>query len=401
MLFRERCAGEAPLDGILRVAVDYRPVEGKRAGIGRYVYEILRRIHGRADVRLALFTSRALSPVLLVENSVDLDRPASRVKVPFPFKKLVRLGYSEPKAYGILEKTRVEILWGTNYFFPTHLATGPWKRVVTVHDLASRYYPEALEAPMLGQLNRLEEHLAAADKVLAVSETTKRDLVKLLNVAPGKIEVVYNGVSERFRRLDGVPERVKLQYRLPERFLLFVGTVEPRKNLPRLIKAFDAAARNIPHALVIVGAKGWKAAPMYRAITESPFRDRILFTGYVDDDDLPALYNLADALVYPSLYEGFGIPVVEAMACGTPVMTSNGSALAEIADGAAVLVDPLDVGRMGEAIERVVGDDGLRADLRANGFERARRFSWDVAASQVVACFQALCGRPTSASDAR
>ncbi len=389
------------MSGALRVAVDYRPVEGKRAGIGRYVYEILQRVCSRSDFELSLISSRPFRPIAAVQGCRDLDRPGPRLAVPFPFKKVIRLCYTEPTAHAMLTDAHIDLLWGTTYFFPLALAKGPWKRVVTVHDLASRYYPEALEAPMLGQLNRLEEHVAVADRVLAVSETTKRDLVKFLNVAPGKIEVVYNGVSERFRRLDGVPERVKLQYRLPERFLLFVGTVEPRKNLPRLIKAFDAAARKIPHALVIVGAKGWKAAPMYRAITESPFRDRILFTGYVDDDDLPALYNLADVLVYPSLYEGFGIPVVEAMACGTPVMTSNGSALAEIADGAAVLVDPLDVGRIGEAIERVVGDEPLRADLRAKGFERAKHFSWDVAASQVVACFQALCGRPVSASGPR
>ena len=389
------------MSGALRVAVDYRPVEGRRAGIGRYVHEILQRMYARPECEFSLISTRPFRPIAAVRSRWDLDRPGPRLAVPFPLKKIIRLCYTEPAAHAMLKRLRIDVLWGTTYFFPLGLDQGPWKRVVTVHDLASRYYPEALDAPMLGQFNRLEEHLAAADKVLAVSETTKRDLVKLLNVAPEKVEVVYNGVSERFRRLDRVPESVRLRYRLPERFLLFVGTVEPRKNLTRLIKAFDAAARTIPHALVIVGAKGWKTAPMYRAITESPFRDRILFTGYVDDDDLPALYNLADALVYPSLYEGFGIPVVEAMACGTPVMTSNGSALAEIADGAAVLVDPLDVGRMGEAIERVVGDEGLRADLRAKGFERARRFSWDVAASQVVACFQALCGRPASVSGAR
>lgn len=382
------------MDTGLRVAADYRPAEGNRSGIGRYVYEILQRIHGRPDVRVSLLTSSPFRPIRSPENRGDLNRTKPYGQVPFPFKKLVRLGYTEPEGYRVLKKTRFQILWSTSHVVPGHLVKGPWRHVVTVHDLASRYFPETLGAPVLAQLRRLEEYILTADAVLTVSQTTKHDLVTFLNIAPERVTVVYNGVSGKFCRLDGVPERVRLQYRLPDRFLLFVGTVEPRKNLTRLVKAFDLAARQIPHALVIVGATGWKTAPLSQAVSESPFRDRIVFTGYVDDGDLPAIYNLADALVYPSLYEGFGIPVVEAMACGAPVITSNVSGLAEIADGAAVLVNPLDVCQIAEAIERVVTDSTLKDDLRSKGFERARNFSWDAAAAQVVASFQALCGHP-------
>lgn len=386
------------MDTGLRVAADYRPAEGNRSGIGRYVYEILQRIHGRPDVRVSLLTSSPFRPIRSPENRGDLNRTKPYGQVPFPFKKLVRLGYTEPEGYRVLKKTCFQILWSTSHVVPGHLVKGPWRHVVTVHDLASRYFPETLEAPVLAQLRRLEKHVAAADAVLTVSQTTKRDLVTLLNVAPEKIEVVYNGVSEHFRRLNGVPERVKRQYRLPDRFLLFVGTVEPRKNLTGLVKAFDLAARQIPHALVIVGATGWKTAPLSQVVNESPFRDRIVFTGYVDDGDLPAFYNLADALVYPSLYEGFGIPVIEAMACGTPVVTSNGSALAEISGHAALLVDPHEIAQIANAIEQVVSDSTLRDNLRSKGFERAKHFSWDAAASQIVTCFHALCGDPMSRS---
>jgi glycosyltransferase involved in cell wall biosynthesis len=231
----------------------------------------------------------------------------------------------------------------------------------------------------------------SADRVLVVSEATKQDLMRHCRVDGQKVRVIYNGVSERFHPLTESLDSVRLRYNLPERFVLFVGTVEPRKNLARLVEAFNRVGRKIAHSLVVVGAKGWKTSPIYREIGRSPLRDRIHVTGFVADGDLPAVYNLADAFVYPSLYEGFGIPVVEAMACGTPVVTSDVSALPEVAGDAAVLVDPLDVAQLAEAIERVLHDETLREMLRAKGIERAKRFSWDASAAKVVQCFREVC----------
>jgi glycosyltransferase involved in cell wall biosynthesis len=253
------------------------------------------------------------------------------------------------------------------------------------------YYPETIQEPTRRMVSALSDHLHAADRVFAVSAATKEDLVKHCSIDARKVDVVYNGVSGRFSRLTGSLEDVRVRYGLPDRFVLFVGTVEPRKNLARLVEAFDHAARKITQSLVVVGAKGWKTSGIYQAIQASPFRDRIHLAGFVADDDLPAVYNLADAFVYPSLYEGFGIPVVEAMACGTPVVTSKVPALSEVAGDAALLVDPLDPRGLAEAMERIVQDEALRATLRAKGLERAKRFSWDASAAQVVQCFRELC----------
>jgi glycosyltransferase involved in cell wall biosynthesis len=295
--------------------------------------------------------------------------------------------YTEPRFSAALDT--MDIVWGTNYTLPD-IGRSSCKRILTVHDMAWTRYPDAIQAPMLRILSGLAEHVESADRVLVVSEATKQDLIRHCRVDSRKVRVIYNGVSERFRPLTESLDSVRLRYNLPERFVLFVGTVEPRKNLARLVEAFDRVGRKIEHSLVVVGAKGWKTSPIYREISRSPLRDRIHVAGFVADGDLPAVYNLADAFVYPSLYEGFGIPVVEAMACGIPVVTSDVSALPEVAGDAALLVDPFDSGALAEALERIVHDEPLRDSLRSKGIERARRFSWDTSAAHVIQCFREL-----------
>ena len=219
-------------------------------------------------------------------------------------------------------------------------------------------------------------------------------MVGWLGIEQEKVTVIRNGVDPCFNQLALAPAHVRERYGLPPHFLLFVGTIEPRENLERLIAAFNLVAPKIKHTLVIVGARGWKTSPIYGAASASPFRDRILFTGLVDDGDLPAVYNLADAFVYPSVYEGFGIPVIEAMACGTPVVTSNVSALPEVAGDAALLIDPFDVRGLAGAMERIVHDEPLRATLRAKGLERAKRFSWDTSARKSCSAFAISVSEP-------
>lgn len=375
-------------NGALRVAVDFRPVEQARAGIARYVSELVQRMALHTGLDLFLISSDPLQPVRQVLRGERLDEATRGVKIPFPFKKIVRVCFTEPRYSTALR--RMQVVWGTNYSLPAHGRVSG-KRVLTVHDMSWLYHPETLQDPTLRMLANLSQHLHAADRVLTVSEATKDDLVRRLEIDPRKITVIYNGVSDRFRSLDTPLDNVQERYRLPKRFFLFVGTVEPRKNLARLIEAFERAGRHLEHSLVVVGAKGWKTSPIYRAIETSRVRDRIQLLGFVADADLPAIYNLADAFVYPSLYEGFGIPIVEAMACGTPVVTSNVSAMPEVAGDAALLIEPLDPHGLAEAMERIVQDGALRNSLRAKGLERAKRFSWDTSAAQVVQSFRELC----------
>lgn len=377
----------APGHGTMRVAVDFRPVEQAQAGIARYVSELVRRIAACPEIELFLVSSNPFQPVRPVFPGEGLDQSRT-VQVPFPFKKLVRLCVTEPRYSGALR--RMQVVWGTNYSLPG-LGHAPGKQVLTVHDMSWLHYPETIQEPTLRMLENVSRHLHAADQVFTVSEATKNDVVSRWPIDPQKVKVIYNGVSERFRRLDTSPDEVRDRYDLPKRFFLFVGTVEPRKNLARLVEAFDSVGRHVDHSLVVVGAKGWKASPIYRAIQASPVRDRIRLLGFVADADLPAIYNLADAVVYPSLYEGFGIPIVEAMACGTPVVTSNVSAMPEVAGDAALFIDPLDPRGIAAAMERILQDGALRERLRAKGLERAKRFSWDISAAQVMQCFRELC----------
>ena len=372
----------------LSLAMDTRPLEESPAGIARYVREYAVRLLRLPSFRLFMLSGDPFRCIRPLRTEADLSKRV--FQVPFPFKKAVRRLLTEPRIYQCLRGMDVQILWGTNYQLPRPVR-GSWKQVITVHDLAWRRFPGSVKRPLVRMLDRLGNHVAVADRVFTVSAFTKKELVDWLGVSQEKVVVVGNGVDARFRPVEITSTAVQDQYRLSLPFMLSVGTIEPRKNLERLIRAFDLVAPKIKHSLVIVGARGWKTSPIYGAYKASPFRDRIVFTGFVNDAELPAVYNLADAVVYPSLYEGFGIPVIEAMACGTPVITSNLSALPEVAGDAALLVDPFDVRALADAMERIVQDEPLRATLRAKGLERAKQFSWDASVAEVARCFRELC----------
>ncbi len=271
------------------------------------------------------------------------------------------------------------------------------RTVFTLHDLIFLFHPETHKP-----LNRwfltlmMPRFLRAADAVIAVSECTRRDAVRAYGIPEEKITVIYEGVSPRFRPAS--PEAiqaVRAKYRLPERFILYVGTIEPRKNLTALLEAYAALqSRNTQHAarLVIVGKKGWLYEGFFRRLRELGLEERVYFTGYVPDEDLPALYSAADLFVFPSLYEGFGLPVLEAMACGVPVVCSNTSSLPEVAGDAALLADPTDIRALAAAMERALTDEALRASLRARGLERARQFTWEEAAKRTVEVYHQVLG---------
>jgi glycosyltransferase involved in cell wall biosynthesis len=250
--------------------------------------------------------------------------------------------------------------------------------------------------------------LRRANVILADSQATRRDLARLLAVDPARVELVYPGVGSHFCPMAAeATAPVRRRLGLPDRFVLFVSTLEPRKNLVRLLEAFalleargwgleasaDYPASSLqPPAsgmhLVIAGRRGWLYEDIFAAIDRLQLRERVRLLDYVHDKDLPALYNLAAAFAYPSIYEGFGIPPLEALACGTPTVTADNSSLPEVVADAAVLVSAEDVGSIASGIARVVLDEGLRARLRAAGPEQARKFTWEQAAKRVLACYE-------------
>jgi glycosyltransferase involved in cell wall biosynthesis len=221
---------------------------------------------------------------------------------------------------------------------------------------------------------------------------TKCDLIERYGTEPDKITVVYPGYDEAtFQpvRDEEVIEAVKARYGIAGDYILFVGTLQPRKNLIRLVKAFaDCRSPIADCRLVIAGKKGWLYQEIFRRVEELGLEKKVVFTGYVPEGDLPALLSGAHLFVFPSLYEGFGLPVLEAMACGTPVVCSNASSLPEVAGDAALMVDPLDVEGLATAMERVLSDEELRAELTERGFKQARKFSWERCARETLAVLE-------------
>jgi glycosyltransferase involved in cell wall biosynthesis len=284
-------------------------------------------------------------------------------------------------------------------FVPAHVVPLVHSRaVVTIHDLGYRAFPGAhppLARRYLDWSTRWSA--AAARRVIVPSEATARDLADTYGTAQNKIVVIPHGFHPRFRPLD--PAEVEdglARLGITRPYLLFVGTLQPRKNLSRVLRAFERlAGHGWPGRLVLVGQRGWLSDPIFAAIARpgSPAHGRVHLTGYLDDADVPIVYNGAAGLVFPSLYEGFGLPALEGMACGTPVLTSNTSSLPEVVGDAALLVDPLDTDAIAAGMGRIAGDVALGEDLRRRGLARAGQFTWRRAAERTLAVLEDVaCG---------
>jgi glycosyltransferase involved in cell wall biosynthesis len=291
---------------------------------------------------------------------------------------------------------RMSTFHGTNFQLPP-LSRG--RGIVTVHDLAFLSCAGSVPHGVAERLDRtVSESVRRADHVIADSECTRGDVIVLLGAAPERVSVVHLAAGAAFRPpVDPEADRRRLAARYGLRFpnVLFVGTTNPRKNLARLLPAFAAARRRagLPHVLVLVGDPGFAHASVLSQIEALGLRDAVVMPGYTDDADMPAIYGAADMLAFPSLYEGFGLPALEAMSVGCPVLTSSVSSLPEVAGDAAVLVDPTSVDAIDAAIERVLTDAALRASLVERGLRQAAKFSWARAAAEHLRLYRELAAR--------
>jgi glycosyltransferase involved in cell wall biosynthesis len=268
------------------------------------------------------------------------------------------------------------------------------KNVTTIYDLTALLFPECHTALVRQTMDRKFRFAQTqADAVIAISESTKRDAVKHLGLDPALVHVVYSGVDETYKPLpiDVVAQCLRPLGLVPQTYILHLGTIEPRKNLTRLLQAYGQLRRRFPKTvpkLVQVGMKGWMYEQVLAQVHALDLEDDVVFLGWVARDALPALYNGARLFVYPSLYEGFGLPVLEAMACGVPVVTSNTSSLPEVAGDAALLVDPYDVTQITEAMERLLVDQDLAQTLRQQSLTRAARFTWQACAAETLQVYE-------------
>ncbi len=295
-------------------------------------------------------------------------------------------------------------------FHATHYVIPPLARaraVVTIHDIIHVLYPQFLpnRAALLYARVMIRRALKRADRILTVSYNTKRDLVDYFGLAPARVEVVYNGVSAKFR--PDIPraerDRVAAKYGVPRPYLLFLGGEKPHKNVRNVLRAFAQARREraLPHGLVLAGPMPKNRSRVEAVISALELDSRVFRPGIVPEEDLPGLFAGAEAFLYPTLYEGFGLPVVEAMASGVPVLTSSTSALQEIAGGYALLVDPMDVDSIARGIIVLATDPGRRSELVELGKRRARDFSWDRAAEQTLQIYAEALGTRRQDPDGR
>jgi glycosyltransferase involved in cell wall biosynthesis len=270
--------------------------------------------------------------------------------------------------------------------------------VVTIHDTIHLTFPQYLPNRAAYAYARASMWAAVrrSDRILTVSDASKRDILHFFDVPADKVVVVYNGIDERFARTPRAEDvaRVRERYQLDQRFVLYVGNIKPHKNLVRLIEAFHLLRRDDADLkLLIIGDEISKLPALRRAVHQYKLHKHVRFLGYLPDDMLAILYRQAAVFVFPSLYEGFGLPPLEAMASGTPVVTSNVSSLPEVTGGAAMLVDPYDVDSIADGMRRVLTDPALAAEMRRKGLLRAREFSWERSVVRTRAVYGEVAGR--------
>jgi glycosyltransferase involved in cell wall biosynthesis len=299
-----------------------------------------------------------------------------------------RLWWEQARLPGELARLSIHVLHSTHHTLP--LRPMEVKRVVTLHDVTffriPRRYPPVRRAYMR-TVTRLSARVA--DAIIVPSQASRDAAVNALGVSPAKITVVYEAAAERYRPVPASESAaVRARYGVEAPYVLSVGSREPGKNRGRLVRALrELRDVGIDRRLLIAGQPAWSYEWEDRLVDALGMRDRVIFAGYVPDDDLPALYSGCDAFAFPSLFEGFGVPVLEAMACGAPVVTSDVGATAEIAGSAAVLVDPQSVASIRDGLQRALTDEGLRRDLVAFGRARAAQFSWRRAAHETYAVY--------------
>jgi glycosyltransferase involved in cell wall biosynthesis len=369
----------------VRIAIDARKLHD--FGIGTYVRNLLREL-SRQDPRTEF---------------VVLCRPQDRPSIDglgpnFRAVPESAATYSLREQYRLplhLRRERIDLFHAPHYVLPP---LTPCRSVVTIHDCIHLTFPEYLPGRLAHAYARavLWAAVRRSDRVLTVSEASKRDILRFFNVSAAKVEVIANGIDERFSAVPPEEEiaRVRERYLLHDPFLLYAGNIKPHKNLERLIDAFHRLRERGFDALrlLIIGNEVSKYPTLRRTVHHHKLHTHVRFLGFVPDQMLAILYRLADVFVFPSLYEGFGLPPLEAMASGTPVVTSNVSSLPEVVGDAALLVDPYDPDAIASAIERILRDPALRADLVARGLARAREFSWERSVRRIRQVYEEVAG---------
>jgi len=396
----------------LRVCIDVSAAVHHRAGLGRYAQELVKGLvepgkgeallHASQPIGTTATTSTLIdqsdlgnaSPLQITvfyhqRGEAQLDPPIDRLPrlttrlSVRPWRLTTALayftGFGMDRLFG-----GVDLFHATEHLLPRLKKT---RSVFTLHDLIFQFDPDSHKPLNIAFLKTMmPRFLRAADAIIAVSECSKRDAINLYGIPANKIHVIYEGVDPKFTPITDAAQlqAVRVKYHLPDRFILHVGTIEPRKNLPLL---FEVAAQIKEH-IVVAGKLGWLTEPILAKVKELGVEDRVTFTGFIADDDLPALISSATVLAMPSKYEGFGLPVLEALACGTPVVASNAASLPEVGGDAVLYAWPEDVRSWISLLTLALNDVELRGWLREKGLRQAAKFRWDTMAQETAEVYR-------------
>ncbi len=338
------------------------------------------------DYRITVLVSRDYA------GDPPLNKQLQVKKAPIDSKsRTARIAYENVILPFFLKRNGYQLYHSTAYVLPFFIRT---PGIATVHDLIALDHPGLCKNSTAIYFRLcLPQTIKKAAKIIVVSDTVKRDLLRTFTgISPERSKTIYHGLSSRFKPVKDMDRLAacRSKYKLPDRYLIFVGNIEPKKNIVKLLRSFQLLISDygLEHKLVIVGKKGWKYSDVFRFIRQTALDDRIIFTGYADDQDIPVLYSMADVCLFPSLYEGFGLPVIEAMACGCPVVVSNRGALPEISREITPPLLPEDVAGIAAQTHRLIEDAAYRHSVIEKGLRHSAQFSWEKAAEQTLQVYR-------------
>jgi len=367
----------------MKIGIDTRILTAKKTGVGYYINNLIP----------AILNLDKKNEYILFGTDLELKNPnCQQIIIDGKKKKFLSFLWKKFK-YPKIEKIigEVDLLFYPNF---TILPSDCSNIIIVIHDLSYLKFPQYVENKNLLFLKKEVPHaLKKAKQIVADSEATKKEIIKNFKISPEKILVIYGAISNKFYKKCGSKDikKNKEKYKIRHNYLLFVGTLEPRKNIIRLLEAYQDLSRSIrnKYQLVLAGSEGWQDKHIIKKIKEvSDSNNRVIVPGYVPEEDLPALYSGAYLFLYPSFYEGFGMPILEAMACKTPVITSNTSSMPEVAGDAALLVNPSNIEEIKESIIKIINDSALRTSLIKRGQKQIQKFSWTKSAEKLIKVFE-------------